>query len=483
MGTGDYHFLRRWLEHRPPLPLSLRQVDPLIRQRIELLQQLIAERRRVDHDTGREVFLVESGKHVMDQIRLRLVNVEDEERRRLVQREASAKTVLWTSIATAIVGGIASIGILILANWLIRWDTVNRRRGEINLRQSEERFRLVAETLPQIVWVTAPDGFHEFFNTRWYDYTGMTSAKSLGFGWTIPLHPDDRTRSELRWKTSLDSGEPFEVEYRLRRFDDVYRWFLARAVPQHDAAGRIVKWFGTLTDIDDQRRLKEELEKQVHARTAELEGVVSDLNAEVAERERSAELLRLSSAELARSNRELETFAYAASHDMQEPLRKIQAFGDRLSAKFADRLGPDGVDIIDRMQSSSRRMRQLIEDLLGFSRVATRPRVYASVDLNETLRDVLADLEEAVESSGGRVDVGPLPTIRADASQMRQLFQNLLANSLKFRRPGVLPVVTIRAKMLTRSPDDSATGPDHPAVRIEVADNGPGIDPSGTPKG
>ena len=147
-----------------------------------------------------------------------------------------------------------------------------------------------------------------------------------------------------------------------------------------------------------------------------------------------------------------------ASHDLQEPLRKIQAFGDRLRGKFRSQLPEGGRDYVDRMLTSAGRMRRLIDDLLTFSRVTTQGRPFERIDLDAVLRDVKSDLEVRIEQTRGTVDVGPLPAIDADFSQMRQLFQNLLGNALKFHRPGVPPVVRVRGELLPPLPSGERGG-------------------------
>ncbi len=159
-------------------------------------------------------------------------------------------------------------------------------------------------------------------------------------------------------------------------------------------------------------------------------GIIHDLTAQkLAEKQ----LIRYA-AELERSNRELEDFAYVSSHDLQEPLRKIRAFGSRIEEKDMENLSEKGQDYLRRMLSASARMQKLINDLLSFSRVSTKNKAFVQVDLNQILWEVLSDLEIVIQESGAKVEFSDLPVIEADATQMRQLFQNLISNAIKFRR-------------------------------------------------
>ena len=124
--------------------------------------------------------------------------------------------------------------------------------------------------MPQLVWVTRPDGYHEWYNRRWYEYTGTTSTESAGEGWNNFFHPDDQNRARARWQHSLATGETYEVEYRCRRHDGVYRWFLGRALPIRDESGQIIRWFGTCTDIEDQKQAEAHLRQQWHTFDAAL---------------------------------------------------------------------------------------------------------------------------------------------------------------------------------------------------------------------
>jgi len=209
---------------------------------------------------------------------------------------------------------------------------------------------------------------------------------------------------------------------------------------------------------------------------------------DITERKRVEGTLAQNAAELARSNAELEQFAFVASHDLQEPLRKIQAFGDRLKTKCEGAIAAEARDYLERMQSASARMRTLIDDLLAFSRVIRSAEPFVRVDLAAVTKEVLGDLEVRIEKSGAQVGVGNLPTIEADPMQMRQLLLNLIGNSLKFQPPGATPIVKIRGRIIDgESATDtsfmrqlSASGERASApeqfCEISVEDNGIGFD-------
>ncbi len=206
-----------------------------------------------------------------------------------------------------------------------------------------------------------------------------------------------------------------------------------------------------------------------HARHR-LERANVELTDEVTERKRMQEELELLTTKLERSNLELQQFASVASHDLQEPLRKIIVFGGRLSDKAGAELGPQARDYLSRMTNAAERMQSLIRDLLAFSRVATRAEPFQNVNLGSVAREVVGDLEVLIEKTGARVELGELPEIEADPFQVRQLLQNLIANALKFHRRGVAPVVQLQSKPVRDN------GPGHPSWEIRVSDNGIGFE-------
>jgi signal transduction histidine kinase len=209
----------------------------------------------------------------------------------------------------------------------------------------------------------------------------------------------------------------------------------------------LLAWFLSFREVLQRERMTQVLEERVRERTSEL---------------------HTANTALRHSNRELEQFASVASHDLQEPLRKIEAFGDRLKIN-RDTLNEQSRDYLDRILSSASRMRKLINDLLAFARVATRAQPFRSVDLRQVAREVVGDLEGRIQQVDGQVELGELPQIDADPLQVRQLLQNLIANGLKFHRPDVKPMVRVNARRLEVDGQP-------PSVELSVADNGIGFE-------
>jgi len=249
-----------------------------------------------------------------------------------------------------------------------------------------------------------------------------------------------------------------------------------RAVKQgNDELGELIDGFNDmLTQIQTRDSELEQgrqyLEHRVQERTKELQQ-------EITERKQTEERLKATAARLEHSNRELQDFAYVASHDLQEPLRKVQAFGDRLKAACSKALGAEGRDYLERMQAAAKRMQILIDDLLAFSHVTTKANPFELADLNKIVGEVLSDLEVRIQQTNGQVDLGELPTLDADPLQMRQMFQNLIVNALKFHQEGRPPLVKIRSQA-ARLPTEASAGSEQTngLCRITVEDNGIGFD-------
>jgi PAS domain S-box-containing protein len=338
-------------------------------------------------------------------------------------------------------------------------DVTEQVLARRNVEASELRFRTLMEAISPMTWTNTPTGEVNFYNQQWYTYTGLDYEQTKAWGWQAVVHPDDLPYTLERYMKSLQSGEVFAVENRFRRGSDgMYRWHLNRALPIRDETGTITLWVGTATDIHEQKRIEADLESQVQARTREL---------------------KESNQDLLRSNENLTRFAYVASHDLQEPLRKIQSFGSLLQSQYAAGLGDNGLDLINRMQLSAGRMSELIKDLLAYSRISTRQQTFDPVSLPHILTKVLETLELQIHQSGAAIGSDDLPTIKGDASQLGQLFQNLLSNAVKFRRPDTAPTIQISYTKQLATDLPSTVRPTRQASRyhlISITDNGIGFD-------
>lgn len=241
------------------------------------------------------------------------------------------------------------------------------------------------------------------------------------------------------WGT-ISKGQVWEGEIKNRAKDGSHYWVHTTIVPFMDGAGKPEQYVAVRYEITERKLAEEQL--KVYAKKLEI------------------------------SNNELTDFASVAAHDLQEPLRKIQSFSDRLRIKARESLVGEPLDYVDRIQSSAQRMQVLINDLLSYSRVTTRAQPFSAVSLNTILKQVISDLEVRLEQTKGKVNCQDLPSIDADPTQMHQLFQNLVGNALKFGKPGVSPIVTVETKIL----DPSPLGRPGAACQILISDNGIGFD-------
>ncbi|MGE5350587.1 MAG: PAS domain S-box protein, partial [Acidobacteriota bacterium] len=279
------------------------------------------------------------------------------------------------------------------------------KRAKEEAEKYEESYRQLAEAMPQIVWTADNDGNITYVNKQWNNYTGLEADEALRRNWINQVHPADKGNISMAWSESLRTKSTYETTSRIRRHDGEYRWFLIRAIPQMDDKGEVINWLGTCTDIHEQKVLEHELEV---------------------------------------SNKELEQFAYVASHDLQEPLRMVSSFTSLLSSRYKDRLDGDAQEFMDYIIDGARRMRQLISDLLTFSRVTTRGEAFVQTDMNAIVEHAIQNLQFAIEESNASIVFKDLPKIKVDPVQMRQLFLNLISNSIKFRGEEK-PVIEIAA--------------------------------------
>jgi PAS domain S-box-containing protein len=341
-------------------------------------------------------------------------------------------TVIWADVITRLLRDARGRPISFMTTVI---NISSRKIAEDELRQREDRFRQIAESLPQLIWTCRADGPCDYLSRQWVAYTGIPEVEQLGYGWLNQLHPDDRERVAREWQEVTPEGVVFDIEFRIRRHDGVYRWFKTRAIPMKDSSGRVVKWFGSNTDIQD-----------------------------VKEHE---EALRETNVRLERSNRELEQFAYVASHDLQEPLRMISSYTQLLEKRYRDRLDQDAHDFIAFAVDGANRMQRLIQDLLQFSRVTTRGQPLLPLDSHSALGEAIKNLHVSIQESGALVSNGDLPVVRGDRTQIVQLFQNLIDNSIKFHKHGIPPLIQV-----TAGEDTQRAG----YWVFRVSDNGIGIE-------
>ena len=293
-------------------------------------------------------------------------------------------------------------------------DVTLNKEAEEALRQSEERFRLLAENTTDLICLHELESPFVYASPSVKRMLGFEPEELIGASPYDLIHPEDaaRVRSEMH-QPALNGEHHTAVTYRIRRKSGRYIWLETSGEPLFNEQGEVVH---ILTSSRD-----------------------------VSERVRSEEALARTNSALKQRNRELQDFAYVASHDLQEPLRKIRAFAGLMEEDYGASVDETGQYYLDRMKDAAARMSTLISDLLAFSRVTTNPHPFEEVDLSKVLSDVLSDLEILIGEVGGRVEAGPLPTLEADPTQMRQLLQNLIGNALKFRRFEVPPVVQVQA--------------------------------------
>jgi PAS domain S-box-containing protein len=311
------------------------------------------------------------------------------------------------------------------------------------LQNSEERYTLAVSGANDGIWDWDLLNNAVYFSPRWEKILGYGSTEfeqSLET-WFKHQHPQDLPELKAAIEAHLQGYTPYlQHEHRMIRKDGTECWVMCRGSAVRDGEGTPYRMAGSMTDISDRKAAAQQLARQTE--------------------------------ELARSNQELEQFAYIASHDLQEPLRKIEAFGDRLRRKYDKTLDEQGHDYLARMQNAAGRMRTLIQDLLSFSRVTTQSRGFAPLSLSTLLQDVLGDLEVRIQETHAQVIVDPMPTLEADALQMRQLFQNLIGNALKFQQPGTSPIIHIHhSEEHSAEPDQSQS-----FCCIAVSDNGIGFE-------
>ncbi len=326
----------------------------------------------------------------------------------------------------------------------LRKEIEVRKQAQDELAERMQELQVVLASLPQMAFTIAPDGRIEYVNRHWFQY----ATDSV----TLPnTHPDDDLGDN--WVMSLVSETEFVREMRLKALDTgAYRYHLLRIIPIHQQ-DVLIRWIGTFTDIHPQKQAAELLEQQVNLRTNEL---------------------LTKNAELERINHELQQFTWVVSHDLKEPLRKIQLLNDTVKVKYLSQ-NPEASAFLDRSIQSSARMSDLINDLLAYSKLSV-PEPFQSTDLNALVGELVLDFDELISQKDAAITIDSLPTLDAIPTRMRQVFQNLLSNALKFAKPDQPPAIHIGAERIDSKAIDSEISPTGDFYRIIVRDNGIGFD-------
>ncbi|MEH1919192.1 hybrid sensor histidine kinase/response regulator [Nostoc sp.] len=300
-------------------------------------------------------------------------------------------------------------------NEQLQQEILERQRILEILRQSEERYRYLAEAIPQLVWTTKPNGECDFFNQNWCEYTGLTLEQSLGSGWLAALHPDDVQRADKVWSDAVKNSTIYNNEYRFKRAaDGSYRWQLARGLPLKDEQGFVVKWFGTCTDIHEQKQI---LEERAHL----------------------LELEQVARAKAETANRIKDEFLAVLSHELRTPLNAILGWSKLLQTRRLDQTKTS--EALATIERNATLQVQLIEDLLDISRILQGKLTLniTKINLKSTILSALQTMQLAAETKLIEVNTVFEPgvgQIMGDSTRLQQVVWNLLSNAIKFTPRG-----------------------------------------------
>lgn len=329
-------------------------------------------------------------------------------------------------------------------------DLSDRDRALEALKESEERFRHMADTAPVWIWMSGTDRLCNYVNQPWLDFTGRTVEQELGNGWTEGVHPDDFQSCLDTYVNAFEARQEFQMEYRLKRFDGEYRWVLNRGIPRFTPEGTFLGYIGScidISDVYDELHLRKQAEAAIHQLNESLEQRV---------KERTAQL------EFA--NRELESFSYSVSHDLRAPLRHISGFVDLLQKRATSTLDETSQRYLNIITQSTKQAGKLVDDLLAFSRMGRTEMRYTTINMMQLVKEVQRDLEQETKGRTIHWQVEELPSVQGDPSLLRQVLRNLMENAVKYTAKRVQAEIEIGSRESDRD------------VVFFVRDNGVGFD-------
>lgn len=355
---------------------------------------------------------------------------------------------------------------------LSAYDEIKRKNEQLQelsqrLKASEQHYKLVTNSLPLMIFTANQMGQLLYANEWVTEFTGRSIQSLNQSKWSDIIHPDDYGAFWQLWTEQAVQHKPFQYEFRLKeKATQTYVWHLFSVQPVTNDLGKVNAWTGFMVNIDAQKIVGQTLQEK------------EELSRAKEELEQSQRKLETTIKELNLSNAKLSQFAYIASHDLQEPLRKIQQFGDLVKTRSTT-LASDDLLYLDRMQSAAARMSILIKDLLTYSRLSTRQEEPIEISLTQVIHTALDNLSVSVEESMAEITVEDLPVVEADVAQLTQLFQNLLSNSLKFRQKDTNPKIRVSAYTVQFTDLPVSIKPTRPSAVytcISIADNGIGFD-------
>lgn len=333
-------------------------------------------------------------------------------------------------------------------------DISDHRQGQKIISEREAWLRHVTDNLPVMIWVVDTDKKCTFLNNTWLEFTGEKTYQGLELDWMNIVHPGDQENFQRKYDEGFRTRRPYTLEYRAHRKDGEYRWMFLSASPNYSGGTEFLGFIGSVTDVHNQRMFVEQLEQNVEQRTHAVQEANKNLE---------------------QSNEELRQFAYVASHDLQEPLRKITTFANLVTQRHQENDMRDMQLYLRKIVESSKRMSRLINDLLNFSRSTRNSRDFSKIDLSVVVADILGDFDLTAHKIDLRIEIEKLTIIDAIPIQMIQLFHNLLSNAIKFSANNPNPVVKVSCRRLKKDEVPLSLDTERKYLEIKISDNGIGF--------